>query len=91
MRALIMAQVRGGDLSLRHGSASRAGCVRTSGAVATGHRARVNTQEPRSYPMVPQRSVQMANTAPAPWRLAKSVFPSGLKQAPAHSLPSCPG
>ena len=41
--------------------------------------------------IVPQRSVQIAKTAPAPWRLANSVCPSGLKQAPAHSLPVWPG
>ena len=45
----------------------------------------------RCHTIVPHRSVQMANTVLAPWRFAKRVFPSGLKQAPAHSLPSCPG
>ena len=37
--------------------------------------------------IVPQCSVQMANTAPGVYTFANSVWPSGLKHAPAHSLP----
>ena len=36
-------------------------------------------------------SAQIANITLAPCRLANRVRPSGLKQAPAHSLPVCPG
>ena len=59
--------------------------TRTSTAVGTP------TPRPGLQRIVPQRSLQIANTTLADCRLAKSVLPSGLKQAPAHSLPSCPG